>query len=156
MKDERTQPEEQIPTPESFPSELLAQPVEARLQYFEQRCLISHPRLQEALDTIIQEVCSPGEEASTRRLGTMVLVIGPSRVGKTTLIRLLEEQLLLKSKALLASDPNFIPFASISAPESETSRFEWIEYYRAVLRALHDPFVDGKIARIRTSVNADQ
>ena len=80
----------------------------------------------------------------------MVLVIGPSRVGKTTLVRLLEEQLLAKGKALMASDPSFIPFASILAAEPGTSRFEWAEYYRAVLRALHDPFVDGKVARIRT------
>jgi len=136
--------------PESFPPALLTQPAGARLEYFERRCLISHPRLQEALEAILQEICPPGEGASTRRPGTMVLVIGPSRVGKTTLIHLLEERLLAKTKALMMSDPSFIPFASISAPESDPSRFEWIEYYRAVLRALHDPFVDGKIARIRT------
>ena len=60
----------------------------------------------------------------------MVLVIGPSRVGKTTLVRMLEEQLLAKGKALMASDPSFIPFASILAAEPGTSRFEWAEYYR--------------------------
>jgi energy-coupling factor transporter ATP-binding protein EcfA2 len=149
MTDETNQPAGQIPAPKSFPPELLAQPVEARLQYFEQRCLISHPRLQEALETIIQAICPPGEGASTRRPGTMVLVIGPSRVGKTTLIRLLEERLLTRTKALMVSNPSFIPFASILAAGPGTNRFEWAEYYRAVLRALHDPFVDGKVARIR-------
>ncbi len=135
--------------PESFPSELLKLPAGARQEYFEQRCLISHPRLQEALETTLQAVCPPGEGASVRRPGTMVLVIGPSRVGKTTLIRLLEERLLAKSRALMVSDPSFIPFASILAAGPGTNRFEWAEYYRAVLRALHDPFVDGKVARIR-------
>src|SRR5215472_3562559 len=107
--------EGQTEAPEPFPPELLAQPVEARLEYFEQRCLISHARLQEALDAIIQAICPPGEGTETRRPGTMVLVIGPSRVGKTTLIRMLEEQLLAKSRALMASDSSFIPFASILA-----------------------------------------
>src|SRR5260221_8572692 len=141
--------EAQTEAPEPFPPELLALPVGARLEYFEQRCLISHPRLQEALETIIQAICPPGEGASVRRPGTMVLVIGPSRVGKTTVIRLLEERLLAKTKELMASDPSFIPFASILAAGPGTNRFEWAEYYRAVLRALHDPFVDGKTARIR-------
>src|SRR6266699_2761695 len=150
MNDEINQPEELTGVPESFPPELLALPVGARLEYFEQRCFISHPRLQEALETIIQAICPPGEGASVRRPGTMVLVIGPSRVGKTTLIRMLEERVLAKGKALLASDPSFIPFASILAAGPGTNRFEWAEYYRAVLRALHDPFVDGKVARIRT------
>jgi len=150
MTDETKQPEDKAPAPESFPPELLAQPVGARLEYFEQRCLISHSRLQEALDAIIQAICPPGEGAETRRPGTMVLVIGPSRVGKSTLIRMLEEQLLTKSKALMVSDSSFIPFASITASGAGTNRFEWAEYYRAVLRALQDPFVDGKIARIRT------
>ncbi len=149
MTDETHQPAGQPPAPESFPPELLTQPLGARLEYFEQRCLISHPRLQEALETITQAICPPGEGASTRRPGTMVLVIGPSRVGKTTLIRLLEERLLARTKALMVSNPSFIPFASILAAGAGTTRFEWAEYYRAVLRALHDPFVDGKVARIR-------
>ena len=140
----------QTEAPESFPPELLKRPLGARQEYFEQRCLISHPRLQEALETTIQAICPPGKGTSTRRPGTMVLVIGPSRVGKTTLIRLLEERLLAKSKELMLSDPSFIPFASITASGPDTNRFEWAEYYRAVLRALHDPFVDGKVARIRT------
>ena len=150
MIDEPNKALTHLEAPASFPPELLAQPAGARLEYFEQRCLISHPRLQEALEAILQAICPPGEGASMRRPGTMALVIGPSRVGKTTLIRLLEERLLTKSRALMESDPSFISFASISAPESDTSRFEWVEYYRAVLRALHDPFVDGKMARIRT------
>jgi len=149
MTDEINKANGQTEAPESFPSELLAQPVEARLEYFEQRCLISHPRLQEALETIIQAVTPPGEGASTRRPGTMVLVIGPSRVGKTTLIHMLEEHLLARCKELLVSDPSFIPFASILVTGPGTNRFDWAEYYRAVLRALHDPFVDGKTARIR-------
>jgi hypothetical protein len=145
MNNKESKPE----VPESFPHELLKLPAGARQEYFEQRCFISHPHLQEALETIIQAICPPGEGASVRRLGTMVLVIGPSRVGKTTLIRLLEERLLIVSKDWMVSNPSFIPFASILAAGPGTSRFEWAEYYRAVLRALHDPFVDGKVAHMR-------
>ncbi len=140
----------QTEAPASFPPELLKQPVGARQEYFEQHCLISHPRLHEALEATIQAVMPPGEGASTRRPGTMVLVIGPSRVGKTTLIRLLEERLLANSRTHMLADRSFMPFASITASGPDSGRFEWAEYYRAVLRALHDPFVDGKVARIRT------
>ncbi len=79
----------------------------------------------------------------------MVLVIGPPRVGKTTLIRLLEERLLAQAKSQMEQDPSFIPYASLTAAGPQASRFDWRTYYRAVLRGLQDPFVDGKIARIR-------
>jgi len=142
--------ETQKEVPEAFPPELLLQPLGARLEYFEQRCFIAHPRLLQTLDATIQAICPPGSGASVRRPGTMVLVIGPSRVGKTTFIRLLEERLTAHAKAGMLVDSSCLPFASILAAGSESSRFEWAEYYRAVLRGLHDPFVDGKVARIRT------
>src|SRR6266852_64425 len=134
--------------PEPFPPELLQQPPGARQEYFEQHCLIEHARLLEALDVTLQSICPPGEGASMRRPGTMVLVIGPSRVGKTTLIRLLEERLLSHTTAQMQSDPSFMPFASVTAAGPDSGRFDWQDYYRAVLRSLHDPFVDGKTARI--------
>jgi hypothetical protein len=150
VKDEDAKRETQTKAPERFPLELLELPLGARQEYFEQRCFISHPRLSETLDATIQAICPPGVGASVRRPGTMVLVIGPSRVGKTTFIRLLEEQLLTRASAGMFTDPTFLPFASILAEGPESGRFEWAEYYRAVLRALGDPFVDGKVARIRT------
>jgi len=134
--------------PEYFPPELLTHSSGARQEYFEQQCLIEHPRLLDTLDVIVQTICPPGEGASMRRPGTMVLVIGPSRVGKTTLIRLLEERLLTQTQAHMQADAGFIPFASITTAGPESSRFDWPTYYRAVLRSLHDPFVDAPRARI--------
>src|SRR6266700_5148885 len=134
--------------PDCFPTDLLTQPNGARQEYFEQRCLIEHPRLLETLDATLQAICPPGEGASMRRPATMVLIIGPPRVGKTTFVRLLEERLLEQSRAHMEQDPGFIPFSSITVAGPEASRFDWPTYYRAVLRGLHDPFVDGKTARI--------
>jgi len=136
--------------PERFPRDLLQQPPGARQEYFEQQCLIEHPRLLTALDATVQAICPPGDGASMRRPGTMVLVIGPSRVGKTTLIHLLEKRLLARCNEQMHRDAGFIPFASITAAGPEASRFDWPTYYRAVLRGLQDPFVDGKPARIPT------
>lgn len=142
--------EEKAEEPEFFDRALLLQPPGVRQEYFEQQCLIEHPRLLEALDTILEAICAPGEEVLTRRPGTMVLVMGPSRVGKTTLIHLLEERLLVYAAARMRTDPHFIPFASITAPEAGSGRFDWIDFYRPVLRQLGNPFVDSPTHPIRT------
>ncbi len=135
--------------PEFFDRMLLLQPPEVRQEYFEQHCLVEHPRLLEALDAILEAICAPGEEVHTRRPGTMVLVIGPARVGKTTLIHLLEERLLAYATSRMQADPHFIPFASITAPEPGSGRFDWTDFYKPVLRQLGNPFVDSPTAPIR-------
>jgi len=144
--DEKEQKEEE---PEFFDRALLLQLPEARQEYFEQRCLIEHPRLLEVLDAILDAICAPGEEVLIRRPGTIVLVIGPARVGKTTLIHLLEERLLTYAAARMRTDPHFIPFASITAPEAGSGRFDWTDFYRPVLRQLGNPFVDSPTHPIR-------
>jgi len=145
------QNEEMLPVeePPFFDRAFLLQPPEVRQEYFEQHCLIEHPRLLEALDAILEAICSPGEEVLTRRPGTMVLVIGPARVGKTTLIHLLEERVLAYATSQMQADPHFIPFASIIAPEPGSGRFDWTDFYKPVLRQLGNPFVDSPTHPIR-------
>jgi hypothetical protein len=139
----------QAEEPAFFDRALLLQPPSARLEYFEQHCLIEHPKLLNALDAILEAICAPGEGTHAKRPGTTVLVIGPARVGKTTLIHLLEERLLAYAKEQMERDPTYIPLASITAPESGASRFEWIDFYRPVLRQLGNPFVDSPTHPIR-------
>jgi AAA domain len=145
------QPEEmsQAEEPEFFDRALLLQPPRARQEYFEQLCLIEHPRLLGALDAILEAICAPGEGVHARRPGTMVLVIGPARVGKTTLIHLLEERLLAYAKTQMERDPSFIPLASITAPEPGSGRFDWTDFYKPLLRQLGNPFVDSPTHPIR-------
>ena len=135
--------------PEFFDRALLLQPANVRQEYFEQHCLIEHPRLLEALDAILEAICAPGEGVHTRRPGTMVLVIGPARVGKTTLVHLLEERLLAYATSRMQTDPHFIPLASITAPEPGSGRFDWMDYYKPVLRQLGNPFVDSPTNPLR-------
>ncbi len=146
VKQDQETPE--IKEPEFFERALLLQLPGVRQEYFERHCLIEHPRLLEALETTVRTICSPGAGSQLRRPGTMALVIGPSRVGKTTLIRLLEEHLLIYAKAQMQHDPTYIPFASITAPEPGVGGFDWTDYYRQVLRQLGNPFVDSKTAPI--------
>jgi AAA domain-containing protein len=129
--------------PEGFPIQLLSQSSATRLAHFE-RCVIEHPFLSEAVLSVQRAVCMPGAEEGYRRLGCMVLVMGPSRVGKTTLIDLLEQELTKSWQERMQRDPGFIPFVRITTDGSGTGRFDWKDYYLSILQQLRDPFLRMK------------
>ena len=129
--------------PERFPTQLLSQSASARQAHFE-HCLIEHPFLAEAVLSVQQAICMPGAEEGYRRLGSMLLVMGPSRVGKTTLIHLLEQELLRHLQERMQRDTGFIPFVSITTDGSGTGRFDWKDYYLSILQQLQDPFLRVK------------
>ncbi len=130
--------------PERFDSTLLVQPAGVRLSYFEKECTIEHAYLGLACDAVLRAICSPGEGPSLNRLGTMVLVIGPMRVGKTTLINLVEQRLLVRARERMLIDPTHFPCVRVSATGPGSGRFDWVDYYRAVLRQVNNPFVDRR------------
>src|SRR5260370_11977415 len=138
MRNEYEKPAPQSNEPEYFSSALLTQPNGARQEYFEQQCLIEHPRLLETLDATIRAICPPGEGAHERRPATMVLIIGPPRVGKTTFVHLLQERLLEHSRAQMEQNPAFIPFSSITLPGPETTRFHSPTYSPPIPPRLHN------------------
>jgi len=146
--EQKSQQNGELDEPERFDRALLLQRPAVRLDYFENHCRIEHIHLETACEAILQAICSPGEGPSLNRLAIMVNVIGPSRVGKTTLIELLEERLQQRAKERMLQDPSFIPFASIRAV-GPSSRFDWQDYHDPVLRQLGDPFVDQKSANLR-------
>lgn len=135
--------------PERFDPALLTQPPAARIAWFEKECTIEHFSLLQARDAVLRIICSPGEGESLNRLGTMVLVVGPSRVGKTTLIKLLEQELIARAGERMRRLPAHRPFVSISATGPGSGRFDWIDYYTAVLRQVNNPFLKRKPSAIR-------
>ncbi len=135
--------------PERFDPMLLTQSPAVRVAWFEKECTIEHTSLLQARDAVLRIICSPGEGPSLNRLGTMVLVIGPMRVGKTTLIRLLEQELHRLAGERMLREPAHRPFVSVGATGPGTGRFEWIDYYAAVLRQVNNPFLDRKPAALR-------
>ena len=135
--------------PERFDPALLAQPVGVRLRYFEKDCTIEHANLGQACDAVLQAICSPGVGPSLNRLGTMVLVIGPMRVGKTTLTNLIEQRLLERRRERMQTEPDHLPCVRVSVTSPGSGRFDWVDYYRAVLRQVKNPFVDRRSPAIR-------
>jgi hypothetical protein len=135
--------------PEWFDPEVLTQSPAKRLSWFAHHCLIEHARLEQACAAILRTICSPGEGEDLTRLGTMMLVIGPARVGKTTLIAELQKRLLMRAKERMLHDPGHRPFVSVSAPESGLGRFNWVDDYIAVLRQVNHPCVNSKQPGVR-------
>ena len=70
----------------------------------------------------------------------MVLVMGPPRVGKSTMIKTVLEELAKRAKKRMKEDPGYVPYVYITLESS--SHFDWKSYYVAILQALNDPFLE--------------
>ena len=120
-----------------FPKELLEQPASERLAYF-QRKVVAHPYLKTTHQALARAIQQP--------LGaSLILVFGPTGVGKTTLRLRIEQQLVEEARNAKDYAPGNIPVASIEAASPETGDFRWKDYYMRTLQALDDPFLDHRI-----------
>jgi hypothetical protein len=130
--------------PESFPRELLQQPIGARIHYFEVECIIKHTKLEEICREVLRLICMPEEDMRYRGRGTMVLVIGPPRVGKSTFIELLIKELLKRAETMMLQDPSCIPFVSVTTDidVGHNGSFDWSDFHPEVLKQLRDPFMN--------------
>jgi hypothetical protein len=118
---------------DGFPRELLDQPVAARLAYFAAR-VVAHPRLTQAHQALLDALRAPAG-------ASLVLVYGPTGVGKTTLRRRVEQQLLAAALPDLERDPGRIPVLALEAVAPESGQFNWKDYYARALLALEEPLV---------------
>src|SRR6266702_5138355 len=90
--------------PAGFPRELLDRPPRDRLAYF-RSYTIAHPRLQAVSDALRRAIQEPAGRS-------LILVIGPTGVGKTTLRLRMEQELQQRFLAAGASEPGI----AVAAP----------------------------------------
>ena len=122
--------------PAGFPRELLDRPSSDRLAF--RSYTIAHPRLQAVSDALRRAIQEPAGRS-------LILVIGPTGVGKTTLRLRIEQE--LKEPFLAAGEPNpgRIPVVGLEAVAPDSGNFSWKDDYRRALRALEEPLIDHKI-----------
>ncbi len=120
-----------------FPQKLLSQPIDDRLAYFKNK-IIAHPKLSNLYAEMLNEINHPVDIS-------LIMIYGPTGVGKTTLRKRLERELLLTAQTTPHRNPGHIPVAGLEVALPGTSRFNWPDYYRRALKALDEPLIGDKI-----------
>ncbi|GAC1434216.1 MAG: ATP-binding protein [Chloroflexota bacterium] len=135
------------PDDAAFPRGLLQHAPQERLAYFKEYT-IAHTRMEQVFGAVEQAIREPANAA-------YILVVGPTGVGKTTLRWGLERHLGAILSAELARDPGRLPVCSTTAVSPDSGSFNWKDYYRRALQALHEPLINDKVATGRTETRPD-
>jgi energy-coupling factor transporter ATP-binding protein EcfA2 len=113
-------------------SSTAATPWPKRLQEF-QAFTVAHPYLVAAKDELLQAI-------QQSEANSIVMVFGPTGVGKTTLRMRAEQVLTEELRGEMESSPWRLPVASIEAAAPEAGTFNWSSHFRKMLQEIGDPF----------------
>lgn len=120
-----------------FPRDLLTQPWTARLEYFK-RYTMAHPRLVEAREALLGAIYESAPNS-------LILVLGPTGVGKTTLHLKAEQLLTAAMSADLEADPGRLPVVSVECIAPDSGAFSWRDHFRRLLLQMEEPLLDYKL-----------
>jgi hypothetical protein len=116
------------------PPDLLAQSPSACIQYFKD-FTIAHPLLVEARDRLLEAI---NESTSS----SLVIVLGPTGVGKITLLMKIRQVLAATAAADITSNQGRLPVIAIEATLPESRTFSWRSHFKRLLLERNEPLVD--------------
>lgn len=99
---------------------------------------VAHPMLSTAKDLLVAAI----NEAPA---GTIVMVVGPTGVGKTTLRLKTQQVLSEQGEPFIKMDPGRLPFVAVEAAAPDNGNFNWRDHYRRTLVELSEPMLDYKL-----------
>lgn len=120
-----------------FPKDLLEKPIQERVMFFK-KYTVGHRILRDAFNQLIDILNHSGNTS-------IILVCGPSGVGKTTLYMQTMKRVIEEALLDLERDPGLIPIVGKEAIAPDNGNFDWKDYYIRALEALDEPLVHKKI-----------
>ncbi|MFZ0707416.1 MAG: ATP-binding protein [Candidatus Korobacteraceae bacterium] len=99
---------------------------------------MAHPRLLAARETLLNAI----HEVAPNSL---ILLMGPTGVGKTTLRAKIEQILTSEMLPELGTDPVRLPVVSVECIAPESGSFSWRDHFRRLLLQMDEPLVDYKV-----------
>jgi len=108
-----------------FPKELLNASVVEKVAYFH-NYQMPHRRLQAVAEQLMQAIKQPAG-------ASLIFVLGPSGVGKSTLLRKISSMLIAEALAEMEVDKGYVPVAGVEAIAPDSGSFDWKDFYIAIL-----------------------
>ncbi|MEQ2528860.1 TniB family NTP-binding protein [Bacillaceae bacterium CLA-AA-H227] len=116
--------------------EVLTKTKEEKKAYFK-NCVVPHTKLLHVSRELKKEI-EIGEY-------NIILVVGPSGVGKSKLFEEIIRIIYEEMSEELELDRSMIPVSGIELPSPDLGKFNWKDVYYRVLEGLNEPLIDKKI-----------
>jgi energy-coupling factor transporter ATP-binding protein EcfA2 len=133
---------------QGFPRELLDQPIAARRHYFETK-VVAHQQLKETYEALLHAIRYPAGKS-------LILLVGPTGVGKTTLLERTMKQLIEDAAGDPTTTPGHMPALMMEAPSPDTGNFSWKDYVTRALIAADEPMLADKITYDTRGIHRDE
>lgn len=122
----------------AVPDDIMRGTISDKLQFYKDKAVIRHPAIIQALqqaEQCVSSLCGPN----------IVLITGPTGVGKTTLLQYLLRSQLKRHEAEIMADTSHIPVVEVSAIPRAGNKFDWKDFYVRLLTSAGEVLTHRKI-----------